>query len=80
MHDQSHEVQRRLRKPNLGLKRLVLAIWQTEVEKKRAVGVALANLVNVSLRHRLHYRLHRILSDGGDRCHVCWLAVVPFIA
>lgn len=79
-HDERDKVKRRLGKPDLGLQRLVLSVWKAIVQEEGSVGEAVADMLDISVRDRLHDKAHRIMSNGSDGGHVGRFAFISLIA
>lgn len=79
MHDQRDKVQRRLGKSNLSLKRLILPVLKAKVQEDGSICEAMTDMIDVSVRYRLHHWSHWVLSDRSNGRHVSWLAFVSLI-
>lgn len=80
MHDKRDEVDGSFCKTDLCLERLRLAVRRAEVQHWAAVCTALADMIDVPIRHRLQDGLHRILATWCDGGHVRRLPLVSLIA
>jgi hypothetical protein len=80
VNDQGNKIQRRLCKPDLSLKRLILAVRKAEAQDHRPICEALANAIDIFINYRFHGDSHGVVAKRSYGRHVCRFAIVSLVA